>query len=761
MPSRSTVKSSPFQKHTAPKSSNCAVPKLDDKGPLAVVVADLVASRFQPLSSHTPHCLLPLANVPLLHYALSRLVEDGFKDILIYSCNQSTQVEEFIRDSSCYENTRIRVHHGDGSSSIGDVMRDLDSRQALRGVADFLLVPADLVCARPLLPFLVQHQQRRTRNPSAILSLILPYTSNVISRSQASEWGVMAIFSRSADNRLIRLQHVASPSVAFSDILRPDHCVELASDLMDLEIAACSAHIPPLFQDNFDYRTLGDLIHDVLTNEEVMDYSIHVDPVPNGPLVLRAAPDLQTLINLGPHILSRFASVPDVLPPMLLPQNCEYSAFGPQVYVAKSASVHPKAKIVGACLIGPGCRVDSRACLIDCILASDCRVGEKTCLRRVVACCGATFGARVSADTAWVCAKATVLDGVRMPFCCFIGPSVDSLVSLGPGRGALPFKSVLVAPNDIDLILEPAIGGAQVWAAEYIRRKHPASTHHDETTSCSLSTESDNEGDQNVESAELSRILWHTAEDRLRSTFKRYLRERNRSRVLSGASDSYQLNRSITRKNRCTSDVTDSDADLSGISNDEGEQSEVFLIAELRRTMERVQDKTDLTENLILEVNSLKHAYNIPIEDLHFLLIKALLELTRSNTPPVSDELGERAQLRLFMVEFTKQLERFHGVLKSYLCGSHAHGRLCLQALEDSACYQPLIMSASPFIAHALYDKDLVTEQAVWWWLSESPLLVDEELAEQTKLVREKMKPFLAWLKEAEEDDSEESCDPE
>ncbi|KAA3679303.1 translation initiation factor eIF-2B subunit epsilon [Paragonimus westermani] len=745
-------------------STGASLFKEETKGPYAVIVADLFSSNFEPLVNHTPQCLLPLGTVPLLHFPLTRLIEDGFKSVVIYACAHSKQVRDFISSVQCYQQACIFVHSGENSHSLGDVMRDLETLEVMRGVTDFLLLPADLICSAPLLPLLRQHEQRRARNPSAILSLICPSSSPLLTRSQAAEWGVTVLFSRTADNRLIKLYSMVddpAPIIYVADLMHADQCSELASDLLDLGLAVCTHHIPPLFQDNFDYQNMNDLIHDVLTNEEIMGYSIHVDSIPQSTLVLRAAPDLHTLINLTPRLLSREAvGVSNLLPPTLLAGDShQYHCIGPQCYVAKSSRVHPKARLIGACLIGPNCRVEANACLIDCVLTADCTVEEKARLRRVVAGEGVFLGARVWADTAWICARARILSDARLPPACFIGPSETIVVTIGPGRGALPDKSVLVAPVGTDLVLDPQVGGAQVWAAMYARRSRSGRTVSGCATSSSQSVDSEADWDENLSTGSFGGActLWDTAEDRLRFAIKKNRRAMNRNRAVSSTSEALRLSKSISKRSRDQSAaVTESDRELSESTGDEGEQSETFLIGELRRTLEHSQKNAESTENIVLEVNSLKHAYNIPIEDLHFLLMKALLDLTRSQAVTLtSGDSDEKSCVRTFMVEFNKQLSRFHSVLSSYLSASNADGRLCLQALEDTACYQPLVMSAAPYITHVLYDKDLVTEPAIWWWLDKSPMLADEDLSDQTKMLREKLKPFLIWLKEAEEEEDD------
>ncbi|VDP90863.1 unnamed protein product [Echinostoma caproni] len=217
-------------------------------------------------------------------------------------------------------------------------------------------------------------------------------------------------------------------------------------------------------------------------------------------------------------------------------------------------------------------------------------------------------------------------------------------------------------------------------------------------------------------------ILWDTAEDRIRSNLAKWRQSHTRARGQSSTSEtavSHQRRPSgkMTRKSGRTVSTAGTDADrLSGPSEDE-EQSEAFLVGEIRHTLEHSQGGDSAAENVILEVNSLKHAYNIMIDDLYFLLTKAILDVTRTKCPTSdSPNKVDKESVRAFVTEFKTQLTRFEVVLHAYFGQSTQASRMCLQALEDSACYNPLLMEASPYLMHAMYDADLITEEAIWWW---------------------------------------------
>ncbi|CAH8475807.1 unnamed protein product [Heterobilharzia americana] len=725
-----------------------------DKELSAVLIADLLSDRFEPLSEHIPPCLLPLSNVPVLYMNLSTLASDGFKNILIYTIKSYRKIQAFINQvklNNWFPGLKIFVRNVEKCHNLGDIMRDLESNEFLNGVSDFLLAPADLICGVSLSKFVQKHKEQREQEPNLILTLLLPPLTEVISPMQSSEFKVNVIFSRTNNNRLISLSRESqgdfSP-ILIGDVMKSGEVIE-SSQLMDVQLAICSNHIPPLFQDNFDYETMDDLVNGVLTNEEIMEYTIYIEPLPKGPVVLQAAPDLCSLIDLNFRLLSRQGGFCFSLPPLYTKPaspDSEIIAVGPQVFVAASAKVHHKARLIGACFIGPKCQVSAYACLIDCVFGDNCFIGENACLRRVVAMDNVNISDHVKADVAWLCSNVRVLSGFRLSNRCFVGPSSTTPVTLGPGSGNLPNDSILVAPRAGDLVLDPSIGGEKNWAAFYKKRQLSGKSDSMENLS-----EEDTESNRLYLSSnnELTNCrLWETAWDRIKLAAKTR-RQKMNQRYSHSRTSEIRSSRS-SRPRLLASEIVDSDGDTeyqlkdtSKIDSDvDDEQSEKFIITEFKRTLERGERHAYPAETMILEVNSLKHAYNVSIEDFGFLLTKALLDLTRDHLSPESQNDSSKTSVVEFIGYLRKFLSKFNSVLSSCMSGLQNTGRIYLQAVEDAACYDPLLFASSMSIIHTLYDNDLVLEDDIWWWKNNSPLLMDDDISEKTKSLREKIKPF-------------------
>ena len=105
----------------------------EDKLLQAVVIADSFDSSFAPLSHHVPRCLFPLANRPLIDYALTALSTSGaVSEIFVYCTSHAQMIKDHIAASWNRGPVSVSVVTNENCHSFGDAMRDLDAKGVLR-----------------------------------------------------------------------------------------------------------------------------------------------------------------------------------------------------------------------------------------------------------------------------------------------------------------------------------------------------------------------------------------------------------------------------------------------------------------------------------------------------------------------------------------------------------------------------------------------------------------------------------------------------
>ncbi|KAG0125997.1 nucleotide-diphospho-sugar transferase [Tuber indicum] len=246
----------------------------------AVVLADSFQKRFRPFTLETPRCLLPLANTPLIEYTLEFLALSGVQDVFIFASSHAEKVEEYIRSSrwakksSPFKNCRIIL--SPASASVGDAMRELDSKQLI--TTDFLMVHGDFISNLPLGDILDIHRKRRTADKNAIMTMILKEDSSGLRAKVKSERGVFLVDP--ASNRCVYYDEIAPHGRGGALVPRElfkDHSeLQIRNDLVDCYLDICSPDVPALFTENFDYQHIRlHFLHGILTDYDLYGKTIH------------------------------------------------------------------------------------------------------------------------------------------------------------------------------------------------------------------------------------------------------------------------------------------------------------------------------------------------------------------------------------------------------------------------------------------------------------------------------------------------------
>ncbi len=220
----------------------------------AVVLADAFSKRLDPLTADKPACLLPLCNVPLLDWTLENLALAEVEEIFILASRHSDKIKKHLATSPArYSLPKITVLATPDAQSLGDVMRELDSKQIIR--SDFILIHADSVASMDLASIVDAHKRRRKKDKDAIMTIC---TMPVGKRSRIRTPGNLSLFFvEPHTSQLVhyapvraapRLRTTTLPLEVFDeDAAATTHSlsrgaeVDIRNDLVDCGIDICSA----------------------------------------------------------------------------------------------------------------------------------------------------------------------------------------------------------------------------------------------------------------------------------------------------------------------------------------------------------------------------------------------------------------------------------------------------------------------------------------------------------------------------------------
>ncbi|XP_057659879.1 translation initiation factor eIF-2B subunit epsilon [Diorhabda carinulata] len=182
-------------------------------------------------------------------------------------------------------------------------------------------------------------------------------------------------------------------------------------------------------------------------------------------------------------------------------------------------------------------------------------------------------------------------------------------------------------------------------------------------------------------------------------------------------------------------DFSDTEDELSYTQSPVPDDTKLFF-NEVIDSLTRGFEDNLLCDNLILEINSSRYAYNVTVKEVNFNVVKAILCIS------VKEPIGVQ-----YFSHLSRLLSYFAPVLKNYLRNESAMLD-SLQALEDVATSNENVNEKWIIaILQHVYNKDYITEDVILDWFNN---------LDQSSKFRNQVKPFAEWLQEAEEASSEE-----
>ncbi|GAB6019121.1 hypothetical protein CHUAL_013999 [Chamberlinius hualienensis] len=158
---------------------------------------------------------------------------------------------------------------------------------------------------------------------------------------------------------------------------------------------------------------------------------------------------------------------------------------------------------------------------------------------------------------------------------------------------------------------------------------------------------------------------------------------------------------------------------------------------ELRDTLLRGLEEKITCDKLILEINSLKYAYNVTVTEVNHLLMKAVLDISQITSNP-KEKLSHLKQL----------LKGFLGIFINYMKSQESQTDL-LDSIKEYTIGNVNFISTIANVVHFLYENDVLSEEVILNWYNDSLSDIDE----YEKEIKSKISPLIKWLEEAEEEE--------
>ena len=667
----------------------------------AVVIADSFNFRFLPVTAEKPRALIPLVNRPLIDYTVEFLVVSGVEEIFVYCCAHSDLLKKYLAQSRWNKpGSPVRLHTiiAEDCPSVGDALRDIDSQALIR--SDFVLVSGDLVSNMELREVINKHKQLKQTDKMTVMTNV--YKKAAPGHRTRSVEDDILVATNSSDGRLLFCEKpTGKKKLAVPvEIFEENGEVDIHYDVLDCHISVCSPSVPQLFSDNFDYQTRYHFIRGIIVNEEVLGNHMYAHFI-SDQYAARVS-NLQTYDSISSDVIHRW-----VYP--LVPDNTltgGYSYGRRNIYLGSLVQLAFGCELKEDVVIGPSSKIGTGTIITHSSIGRNCTIGKGVSIvgcyiwDNVVIGDGCKLNKSILADNVELKLGVEVEPGCIISFKVIIGAnfvvksgsrlttSVHSSLPSGDGWED-DFSEAVTQSKPVDMAEEVGEGGRGF-------RWEPPTVDSDDGSE-NLFVEQWNqdtvEQEDEVESSDSEVSPEATPEPIARLT----------SEAEADSVFYYEVLDSIR------SGVTD------GVPND----------------------------NTILMINSSKHAYNIPIQEVPLAVVKAILEGQADANPHDKS---------LFFSYAQKSFTHYQPLLSHYIKDSRTQLSV-LQCLTDCACQgNSSILAFLPKIVLLLYNLDIIEETAIVSW---NDGLSRAERTLQQEEILQKMRPVIEWLQNAEEESEE------
>uniref|UniRef100_A0A3P9H2D5 Translation initiation factor eIF2B subunit epsilon n=1 Tax=Oryzias latipes TaxID=8090 RepID=A0A3P9H2D5_ORYLA len=670
----------------------------------AVLVADSFNRRFFPVTKDQPRALLPLGNAAMIDYTLEFLTSTGVQETFVFCCWMASKIKEHLLKSKwCRPSSPNTVHiiTSELYRSLGDVLRDVDAKSLVR--SDFVLVYGDVVSNIDMSQALQEHRQRRKMEKNISVMTMMFKESSPGHRSRCEEDDVIvAVDSKSQQilhyQKTQGLRKLQFPMNIF-------HCgtdeFEIRHDLLDCHISICSPQVAELFTDNFDYQTRDDFVRGILVNEEILGNQIHMHVTKDGYGV--RVSNLLMYDSVSSDFVRRwvYPLTPESNFTDREGQICTYSRHN--VYRGSGVSLGHGSQMEENVLIDRDTSIGANCSISNSVIGNNCTIGDNVILDHAYIWNDVHIASNVVIRQSVVCDKVQVKQGVTLNKQCVlaynvvIGPNVclpeGTVVSMHHPEEEEEEDDDEFLSDDAQVdqgkdktkqkVFNPAEVGAEgkgyIWRASSL---------------------------DDTEEEELSHCLW-----------------------------------GLVLKPDPESDSEDSEPDGPDdpvIPSPEMDDVKVFQL-EVLGTLQRGLEENISCDNLVLEINSLKYAYNITLKEVMQILTKVVLEYPFQQQGP---QLTPSQYVKLLL----PLLKKWAPVFKNYVKRAQDHLD-CLSAFEEHFLEQESHWAAMVKVLMNMYELEILEEETILRWFSQGAT------TDKSKQLRKNqgLQKFIQWLEEAEE----------
>lgn len=696
----------------------------------AVVLTESFEDRFQPLTAVKPRCLLPLANTPLIEYTLEFLVTAGVREVFLVCSNHIDQIIEYIEGSKWnqpWSPFKITPIISPEARSIGDVMRDIDNRGIITG--DFVLISGDVVTNVDFNKMWDFHKRMHAKDKDHIATMCL---TTAASNYKTRSFTPAAFVLEKNTNRCIFYQKL-QPFLAGEksaveidlELLKDVDEFSIRNDLIDCRIDICTPHVPPIFQENFDYQNLREDFVKGVISSDILGKHIYVYLSNSYGARVDSWHAYDTITQ---DYVGRWCY------PFVVDSNMQedqtYSYESRHIYKERNVVLAQSCKIRKCTVVGTGTKIGSGTHIENSVIGRNCQIGDNITIKdsfiwdNTLIDNDSLVVHSIIASNVKIGRDVILNDGSIVGFDVIIDDGVE--IPAGTRLSAKPIANMRRVQFDMSddrgSTFEAANIDKQLQSANIVGLNGVGFVYESDLSEDEEDL-SDRQGALNTLSSQMEDL--YLSDDSISSVVKKSKKRRTFS------SSSMATDR-------------EGESDL-----DDGEGEEDFKKEGIATAMRALENNHDI-DTALLELNTLRMSMNVTYHEVRTVTVIALLR--RVNHFIKTQTLGPKDAVVKIFTHWGQLFRRQAFDEEEYV---DLMTIITDKILEEGFERPDLILFTA---LNTLYDTDILEEDVIYkWWdnASENP---------EYKEVKSLISKWIDWLRTAEEespdsdeDDSEES----
>ncbi|KAJ3672141.1 hypothetical protein LUZ60_006862 [Juncus effusus] len=704
----------------------------------AILLADTFNLKFRPITLERPKVLLPLVNTPMIEYTLTWLESVGVEEVFVFCCSHADQVKNYVKNSHWAKHSAtfsIQTIESNFSISAGDALRFIEAKNVIRG--DFILITGDTITNTSLTEALNLHKERRKKDPDTVMTMFVKRSKPLDLTRQTRLGNDEILMALNPDTKQLLFYEDKCDAKRVltieKSIVGENSSICLRNDLEDCYIDICSPEMLTILLDNFDYQHLRKHFVKGLLLDDIMGKKIYTYEIEAG--YAGRVDNFRSYDAVSKDVIQRwpFPLVPDVIyvggrEKVRLQRNGVYKA--PDVVLSSSSTIGPNSAIGSSTTIG------SNSTISNSVIGENCVIGKNVVIE------GCYIWDDVVIEDGCRLSHAVVCDGVCLRNGVILEPGVilSFKVEVGQNIKIPAYSKVSLLPQpskqDSDEELEYADSTTGVIDSPSIASISPRNVEH---MHASFETESQEAGISGVG------FIWTSTETGTEDEHWRHsvapipeekLKEFYENTINNPDSSEEEEQSNLTHSGEIVPDTKSTGYDSDGEYRGDANKFE----KEVEETFERALGGV-AEENVKLEINSLRLSYNVAHAECAGALFQSVIK---------SALISSQSSAAILLKSTVEAIERWKGLLCHFIRTVDEEIEVILKfeemCMETTKEFSPIFSS----VLHQLYDKDVVSEEAILSWASEKDGADDSD-----KIFVKQCEAFIKWLKEAPEEDDE------